>query len=166
MAPINIVLLVIIMLFTAGFLMPLFLKSNDRQRKIAKRLRLILVLSAGLLPILAIILFFSFVGCDGRAIVGVEIGSFPDNIVYYAGESDTIDLTGGTVLVFTRGRGSGPNSVEIEGRYAVEYPMSRREYVPFRVVYDIDFSVPGVYEIHILWMGDVVGRIPVQVIER
>jgi len=46
-----------------------------------------------------------------------------------------------------------------------EYPMSLKT-GPFSVVNDIDLSIPGIYEVHIIWLDNVVGRFPVQVIER
>jgi len=132
-------LLVLIMLIIASFFTPHFLKSHENHLRIVKRLRLMLIIiSTGLLLMLLIF----FVGCNGRVIVGIQIGSFPDNIVYYIGESDTIDLTGGTILVFTKGRTYGVNSTE--GSYVQESPMSR-ESVMYQIIYDIDFSVPGVY---------------------
>jgi len=95
-------------------------------------------------------------------IVGVEIGSFPSNIVYYVGESNTLDLVDGTVLVHTKGKTYGPG--DNEGSYFREHPMSKVT-GNFSIVSDIDFSVPGVYEVHVIWYGGV-ERFPVQVIER
>jgi len=95
-------------------------------------------------------------------IVGVEIGSFPSNIVYYVGESDTLDLDGGTVLVYTRGKIYGPGYDE--GTYFTEEPMNF-ETSEFSLASDVDFSVPGIYEVHVIWYGGV-ERFPVQVIER
>jgi len=89
---------------------------------------------------------------SGRDIIRIEIGEFPNNIAYYVGESDSVDLTGGTVLIHTRGGTVSERRMDIET-------------VTFSVVYDVDFSVPGVYEVYIIWI-DYVVRFPVQVIER
>jgi len=106
--------------------------------------------------------------------VRVEVGSFPRNIVYYVGESDTLDLDGGTVRVYTRGENTVPGKVidasfynadEWVWRNFSEYSMSLETGL-FNLVSDIDFLVQGVYEVHIIWLDDVVGRFPVQVIER
>jgi len=99
---------------------------------------------------------------DSHRIVKVEIGSFPDSIVYFAGESDTLDLTGGTVLIHIRGTRFISGSEEDN---VTEHPMCFDRRVP-GIVYDVDFSVPGVYEIHLIWFDEIVGRIPIQVIER
>jgi len=114
-----------------------------------------------LLFLLTIILLFS-TSCSS-AIVKVEIGSFPSNIVYYVGESDTLNLDGGTVLVYTSSRLFRPRYDESSEMN--EYPMSLKT-GPFNVVNDIDFSIPGIYEVHIIWLENVVGRFPIQVIER
>ena len=54
-----------------------------------------------LLCVSAILLFLLiFCSCDaGNKITKIELGSFPDNIVYYVNESNELDLSGGTMLV-------------------------------------------------------------------
>ena len=105
-----------------------------------------------------IVLFLGFSDI-GLGIVKYELGKFPDNIVYYVGESDTIDLTGVTLVTTT-----------LEGSVS-ERPMSY--YKNFGITDNVDFSVPGVYEVVIKWWpggnedNDVLNaRIPIQVIER
>jgi len=129
-----------------------------------------------LLAIIGIYMFFGVF--NSRQIVRVEVGSLPDKLVYSVGESDTIDLTGGTILVFTRGITYGV--IAESGRYVngwrmydvdpesgsnvSEVPMYIES--PHRIIYDIDFSTPGDYEIIIMWLTTEVGRIPIQVTER
>ena len=90
--------------------------------------------------------------CDfSLEIKKVELGKFPDNIVYYANEDSDLDFTGATIFEHTRGAGI----VEIPFRQSV-----------IETEYDIDFSRPGVYEVNITWKGEVIGRFPIQIIER
>ena len=109
-----------------------------------------LILLAVSFPILA--------SCDtGLEIVSIELGSFPDNIVYYVSKADSVDLTGANILV------------EIRQGEAFEYDIYSTRAERLLVITDnVDFSTPGVYEVTIRWThnDDLVGRIPIQVIER
>ena len=90
---------------------------------------------------------------SGNAISKWEIGSFPDNIVYYAGEVEDFDLTGMTLI-----------STTIDGRRS-ERSISILH--SEEIIHNINFSVPGVYEIHIIFeLYGIVARIPIQVTER
>jgi hypothetical protein len=103
----------------------------------------------------AIILLFGLSSCTAAPVTKIELGQFPDNIVYYVGESDSIDLTGGTVNVFFDYLTCEPY---------VEHPMDWP--TTWEIVYDIDFSVPGVYDVYLMWEDGEIGRFPVQIIER
>ena len=126
-------------------------------------LRIHIMIFASIFIVVAVPLTLYFIIYhDSHRIVRVEVGRFPDNIVYFAGESETIDLTGGTVLIHVRGTRFIPSNEEDN---VTERPMCFDMRVP-GIVYDIDFSVPGEYEIHLIWFDEIVGRIPIQVIER
>ena len=109
---------------------------------------------------LASILLLVLTSCDiGLGIVKVELNSFPDNIVYYVGESDSIDLTGATII-----------TTVLQGSSS-ERPISQDEFL--EITDNVNFSVSGVYEVIIRRNpgGDkdnnyLVARVPVQVIER
>lgn len=96
--------------------------------------------------------------CDiGAGIEKVELCKFPNNIVYYVNESNSVDLTGATIMTKT-----------MDGRY-YEKPIYDDEALV--ITDNIDFSTLGVYEVVIRrWQGrkdnELVGRIPIQVIER
>ena len=107
-----------------------------------------------LIPIIFLVIYaFS----DSNAIERVELGSFPDNIVYYVNEADYVDLTGATLIM------------EIRDGRIFEDQIYDNAIIRYREITDnIDFSTPGVYEVTIRWTlnGDLIGRIPIQVIER
>ena len=105
--------------------------------------------------ILVLIALLAFTSCDsGLEVMHIEVFRFPDNIVYFVGESDSVDLTGGIVTTFSRDDVARTTSMS----------NMRSEWI----VYYVDFSVPGVYVVQINWAGqeDVRTRFPVQVIER
>jgi len=154
-------LVLIIISFIMGLILPLFCKQENRKNRTVKWARLILLL----LPIPLLLLMIVgvsaiFIVCDGREIERFEIGSLPDNLVYFVGESDALDLTGGTLLVITRDTPGicGPRREEWS-----ETPMYRQS--PFHVVYDIDFSIPGEHEVFIIWLDHVQGSFTIEVIE-
>ena len=112
-----------------------------------------------ILVLLAVMLFFALTlsFCMSPRIESVVLGRFPDNIVYYAGESGSVDLTGATIIRTIR-----------DGRRFEEHIYNDRH---LEITHNVDFSVPGVYEVVIRrWQGGehgvLVGRIPIQVIER
>jgi len=95
----------------------------------------------------------------GLNIVEVKLGEFPNNIVYFVDESDSIDLTGGTIITRTG-----------DGR-AIESPIYNDSWL--EITDNVDFSAPGVYEVVIRRQpgGDkdndyLVARIPIQVLQR
>lgn len=92
-------------------------------------------------------------GCEySLEVISVELGKFPNNIVYYAGESSKLDLRGGTVIIKTR---SGDTHEE---------PLAHTDWGSTDA---IDFDTPGVYEVNIISVGNkFIGRFPIQVIER
>ena len=98
------------------------------------------------------------VGCDtGLEIVNIELGRFPTNIVYYVSEADYVDLTGATFLV------------EVRDGDVIEHDIYSNRGERLLVITDnVDFSTPGVYEVTVRWTfnDDLVGRIPIQIIER
>ena len=107
--------------------------------------------------ILVSAMFLILTACErGLEIVNVELGSFPYNIVYYVGETDSVDLAGATIIITTRGTGASERCVS-EDNWLV-------------ITDNVDFLTPGVYEVVIMrsWGGpeQLVGRIPIQVIER
>lgn len=160
----TILLLLSIILFIVGLILPLFFKRENRKNRTVKKIRWTLIIAPIVIIPLSLLGMYVFIMiCDDRAIERVEIGSLPDNLVYFVGESDSIDLTGGTVLVITRtvpsicGCREGWNPVS-------EISMYRQS--PHRVVYDIDFSVPGEHEIYITWLDRVRGSFTIEVIER
>ena len=108
--------------------------------------------------ILLLIVFPILASCDiGLEIVSIELGSFPDNIVYYVSEADFVDFTGANILVEVR-----------EGSVNEHDIYSTRAERLLVITDNVDFSTPGVYEVTIRWThnDDLVGRIPIQVIER
>jgi len=111
-----------------------------------------------MLPILLLTIILPFLtSCDGHRIMNIELGRFPINIVYYLNEADYVDLTGATVIMELR-----------DGRvfdYQIDDANAERRIV---ITDNIDFSTPGVYEVTIRWTfnDDLVGRIPIQIIER
>jgi len=100
---------------------------------------------------LLISLFVVFCSCDeSLRIMKVELGNFPENIVYYTGDNNSLDLTGCTLITTIK---SGEEHNE---------PINTAHYV--EITDNIDFSTPGIYEVKITWMDSLVGRIPIQVI--
>ena len=115
------------------------------------------VVKRTLFVMLLSIMLLIFTSCDsGLAVTNVEIGSFPDNIVYFVGEADSVDLSGTTVISTVREGWTVERSIE--------------DYMAWEgtgYVSDVNFLVPGVYEIQLYSpMFGVFGRIPIQVIER
>ena len=110
--------------------------------------------------VLVSIMLLAFTSCEyGMNIVKVELGSLPDNIVYYVGESTGVDLSGATIIT-TIGDGRSFNE-----------PIDKDNFL--EIIDNVNFSVPGVYEVEIRRQvgGDrnndnLVGRIPIQVVER
>ena len=82
--------------------------------------------------LLFILLSVFLFGCDaGVEIVGMEIYTYPDKLIYVAGEDTELDLTGGEVYFLVRQGDRG-------NRYSMYYHF-------ITVTHDIDFSVPGTY---------------------
>ena len=114
------------------------------------------IMSVTLLSIMLLMITSCY---NSRAIVNIEIGRFPDNIVYFAGEADSVDLSGTTLISTARGGSTRERS--IEDFASIGNPDS------FKITGYVNFLVPGVYEIQLYLEGyGLIGRIPIQVIER
>jgi hypothetical protein len=91
-------------------------------------------------------------GCeDGLAIVGMEIGSYPDRIVYVAGKDTKVDLDGGIMTNILKS-GERGSSVKMDDPTITETDQ-------------INFSKPGVYRVS-LSRGNVSCQFPIQVIDK
>jgi len=105
-----------------------------------------------LLPILA--------SCDsGLGVVSVRLGEFPESIVYYVNEFDEVDLTGATIITLIRDGRVFENDIDSDSW--------------LDITDNVDFSTPGLYEVVIrrsvggdIYNDNIVGRIPIQVVER
>lgn len=103
------------------------------------------------LIVMTITLAFFLVSCeDVPRVTKVELGRFPDRIVYFAGEDTEIEYGDATVLIYSK------NDVD-------EEPITTHY---CEITNNIDFTIPGLYEIKVTWMGELVCRIPIQVINK
>ena len=128
----------------------------QEKRGVMRKILLTLLLLAILLPFLMALLPL-IANHDSHRIMSIELGNFPDNVVYYVSEADYVDLTGATFLV------------EVRAGDVTEYDIYSRRGERLLIITDnVDFSTPGLYEVTIRWTlnDDLVGRIPIQVIER
>ncbi|MCL2223190.1 MAG: hypothetical protein FWC20_12430 [Oscillospiraceae bacterium] len=110
-----------------------------------------------MLILLFLLLLTTILSCDmGLEVVNITLGDFPRNIVYYINDSDYFTLYGTTFITEIR-----------DGRVFEDdiYSSSARR---LTITNNIDFTTPGVYEVTIRWaLNDyLVGRIPIQIIER
>ena len=106
----------------------------------------------GAMLVLLLLLFAASACGDALRITNIELGEFPDMIVYNVGEAEALDLSTGTLIVTTK---SGEQS---------EYSITDMTY--WTVTDNVDFARAGVYEAQINWMDSLVCRIPIQVLER
>ena len=104
-----------------------------------------------------ILVFLLLLLCSCEAdleVVGIQISHFPDKIVYFKGVDDMLDMTGCTIFIQLR---SG-ESIE---------SSAYGEYREFKLLHDIDFEKPGVYEVHIQYRDNesAITKMPIQVID-
>ena len=128
--------------------------------------RITIKIIIGLVSIYVAFAIFLF-ACSTPTPVNIELGNLPDNTVYYVGESDSVDLTGATVIVTLT-----PTIDALRHGRVLERPLETWVH-RLEITDNIVFGVPGVYEVHIVWRrysdssrNPLVGRIPIQIIER
>ncbi len=105
------------------------------------------------LLILVVTTFFCILaaGCDsGLLIVGMEIETYPDKIVYFVGDDNELDLTGGVVEYILKQKSKG-----VEDMNDTNISIS----------HNIDFNKPGVYVVKLERHPTAVCEFPIQVIE-
>lgn len=105
-----------------------------------------------MLSVLALVLLCSAAGCDaGLKIVGMDINTYPDRIVYIAGVDDSLDLTGGTVKYYLKQK---TESI---------YKMENNIYL--NITDNINFNEPGVYVVT-LTRAEYSCSFPIQVVDK
>ena len=108
--------------------------------------------------VLFIVFVFMVSSCEYTSeITGVDIGRFPERIVYFANEDTELDFAGMT-LIFNYRRGR-PTEEFVESHLLMPYEF-------LTVTHSVDFSKCGVYEVTFSFGKFTAGRIPVQVIDR
>ncbi|PKM73754.1 MAG: hypothetical protein CVU91_01505 [Firmicutes bacterium HGW-Firmicutes-16] len=108
------------------------------------------------ISIISILIFcLCFLGaCDeGLRIVGMEINTYPNRIVYIAGQDKTLDLSGGTVRYKLKDKQVQGSTVDMSDKISIS------------VTHNIDFNKPGVYQV-VLTNGNFPCSFAIQVISK
>ncbi len=92
-----------------------------------------------------------FSSCDsGMLIVDIEIGKFPDKIVYIANVDTELDIAGATIIT------------HLKQGTTYEMDIADDDFCTFE--YDVNFTKPGVYEIVVVRAG-IRNKFPIQVVD-
>lgn len=102
--------------------------------------------------IIVMVFCLCFLGaCDeGLRIVGMDINTYPNRIVYIAGRDKTLDLSGGTV--------------KLQVKEKKEY-IEEMSDMSISVTHNINFDIPGVYQVT-LTRGDYYCSFAIQVVSQ
>ena len=123
--------------------------------------------------VILVCLMLSLAACDsGLRVVSISIDRFPNKITYVAGQDSELDMSGCNIRRTTKSGIEDVLSVTSEG-YTIRTGIKSTELEliefdgskAFEIHHNIDFNVPGVYQVNIILLSGIACSFAIEVID-